>query len=215
MQRARSDDEKQQRKEVFLEVGEKLFLKKPDSLPSVTAIVKAASLAKGTFYLYFATKEELYLDILSIRFSAWLTAIREQLEKKPDLKAQFLAEVILAPVRDDACFLQLAAITPTILEVNLSPERAITFKKGLGSELSELAGWMEESFNIPKDQVIDMLQSCYAIVLGCWQVSRVSDTVAAIKDKVGYDFLFPSFTEKAKPLLENVMRAYLSQINSK
>ena len=212
MQRARSDAEKAVRKQVFLKVGEDLFTARPDQLPSVAQIVKAAGLAKGTFYLYFDTKEELYLDILSLRFAGWLEAIQAELAAVDTLNSQSLAEMILRPVANDSCFLNLATITQTILEVNLSEKKAITFKKRLGAELSSLADWTQNEKSLPKEFVIALLQDAYAAVIGCWQMSRVSETVAAIRDKVGYDFLFPNFETNAASMLESIISGSLFRL---
>ena len=63
--RARDEDQKLARKHTLMDAGWSLFRESDGNLPSVAQVVKKAGLAKGTFYLYFKTKEELFLVLLS------------------------------------------------------------------------------------------------------------------------------------------------------
>lgn len=56
--------EKEQRKTQIIKSGEKLFLKKGLGNTTMSEIAKACELSKGTLYLYFRSKEELYLTIM-------------------------------------------------------------------------------------------------------------------------------------------------------
>ncbi|MBI5207238.1 MAG: TetR/AcrR family transcriptional regulator [Candidatus Firestonebacteria bacterium] len=56
--------EKEQRKLHIINAGEKLFLKKGLENTKMDEIAKACELSKGTLYLYFRSKEELYLTII-------------------------------------------------------------------------------------------------------------------------------------------------------
>lgn len=55
------------RRDELMDAAQRLFLEKGFASTSVAEIVKAADVAKGTFYLYFQTKEEI-LDALQERF---------------------------------------------------------------------------------------------------------------------------------------------------
>lgn len=55
------------RRDELMDAAESLFLKKGFAATSVSEIVEAADVAKGTFYLYFKTKDDV-LDALRTRF---------------------------------------------------------------------------------------------------------------------------------------------------
>ncbi|MBI5417547.1 TetR/AcrR family transcriptional regulator [Candidatus Poribacteria bacterium] len=56
--------EKEQRRLQIISAGEKLFLKKGLENTKMDEIAKKCELSKGTLYLYFKSKEELYLTIM-------------------------------------------------------------------------------------------------------------------------------------------------------
>ncbi len=55
------------RREELMDAAQRLFLEKGFSTTSVAEIVNAADVAKGTFYLYFQTKDDV-LGALQVRF---------------------------------------------------------------------------------------------------------------------------------------------------
>lgn len=63
---------KQQKRMKILRAAEQLFSQQGDTLPTVSAIGKAAGIGKGTTYLYFESKEEIFLNILSQYHIQWL-----------------------------------------------------------------------------------------------------------------------------------------------
>ena len=61
--RAYSDDAKQQREENIIEAAATLLMEKGYHAINMAEIARATGLAKGTLYLYFKTKEELFLKV--------------------------------------------------------------------------------------------------------------------------------------------------------
>src|SRR6201991_3094442 len=70
-------EDKEARRDVILAAARTLFLRDPEKLPSAAAIATEAGLAKGTVYLYFATKEEIFMDLLHVERVAMMARIRE------------------------------------------------------------------------------------------------------------------------------------------
>ena len=60
LKRARSAKDKEQKRELILATASKLFDQDPDCLPTASAIAKQSNIAKGTVYLYFKSKEEIF-----------------------------------------------------------------------------------------------------------------------------------------------------------
>ena len=60
----RREKEKEQRKNTILRAARKLFFEKGFRSVTVEGIAKRADLAKGSIYLYFRSKEEIYTQIL-------------------------------------------------------------------------------------------------------------------------------------------------------
>ena len=62
-QRARSAEQKALRREAVLEAAEAYFLEVGYEAFSMAQLAKKAGLVKGTLYLYFKTREELFMTL--------------------------------------------------------------------------------------------------------------------------------------------------------
>jgi TetR/AcrR family transcriptional regulator len=60
----RKEREKEHRKEEIVDAAEKLFFEKGLQAATVDEIAEAAELSKGTIYLYYKSKEDLYLAVV-------------------------------------------------------------------------------------------------------------------------------------------------------
>ena len=81
---------------LIIEAWIKLFWKFWPRRTSVDQIVKEAKIAKGTFYLYFKNKEELYETIIHNDFSYWEKIIKELVDNKPNLKERIIKKMMLS-----------------------------------------------------------------------------------------------------------------------
>jgi AcrR family transcriptional regulator len=87
----RKKREKEQRKTQIVKAGEKLFLKKGLGNTTMDEIAKACELSKGTLYLYFKSKEELYLTIMLKAMNILYEMMKEKSEKIPVPPEKFRA----------------------------------------------------------------------------------------------------------------------------
>src|SRR5579872_4504902 len=72
--RAVTEALKDARRDAILAAAQALFCKKPFESIAMSDIAAAAGVAKGTLYLYFRTREEIFLALLTRELSAWLAA---------------------------------------------------------------------------------------------------------------------------------------------
>lgn len=69
------------RREEIIDIAEELFLKNGYEETPISEIVEKAQIARGTFYYYFTSKEEL-LDAVMVRYlSGFVTSFEEQIQK--------------------------------------------------------------------------------------------------------------------------------------
>jgi AcrR family transcriptional regulator len=62
--RAVAMEDKKKRRQAILVAARDLFNASDGTLPAASEIAAAADLAKGTVYIYFRTKEEIFLALL-------------------------------------------------------------------------------------------------------------------------------------------------------
>ena len=122
---------------MILAAAQDLFSKQIYESISMNTIAARADLAKGTLYLYFRTREEIFLALLTREIRAWLAslgaAVREFSAPKDAL--DWIADSLAG--RSE--LLRLGALLHSVLERNLFVDTAREFKLTFDAELSGAA----------------------------------------------------------------------------
>jgi AcrR family transcriptional regulator len=170
-QRAMLDEDKLVRRQSILSAAAALFMLHPDRLASVEEVAREAGLAKGTLYLYFKTKEEIYLAVheqQTQRFFDTLEALLLKERRRPSLK-RFNRSVI-DTIRQHPGFLRLGVQCPEF-ERNADFDAVAGFKGRIGARLEALGGIIETIYPALKtgEGALLLIRS-YALMLGLWQL---------------------------------------------
>ncbi len=169
--RAYGKEDKQVRREVLLAAARRLFASGSGDLPAVAEIAVAAGLAKGTVYLYFATKEAIFAALLLEGWSAVLRevdAVFTANSPRPDKIAEFLNRSVASLVANRD-LLRLDALGHGVVERNLEPETLHIFKSASAERLLESAAIMETALHLPPGRGVQLLMRTYALTRGLWQ----------------------------------------------
>ncbi len=84
MAKQRKRMQRGERKELILKAAERIFAEKGYRMTSVTDIVEASDIGRGTFYLYFSSKKDIFLELIEFYFERFASILREnhrELEK--------------------------------------------------------------------------------------------------------------------------------------
>ncbi|PIE40669.1 MAG: hypothetical protein CSA49_07310 [Gammaproteobacteria bacterium] len=125
--RARDEGQKLARKHTLMDAGWSLFLESDGNLPSVAQVVKKAGLAKGTFYLYFKTKEELFLALLSDAVERFFDKIKDELST-PSINVDSLIDTFVKQISEDQALTRLGCIMSGVIEQNTEENVLLHFK---------------------------------------------------------------------------------------
>jgi AcrR family transcriptional regulator len=174
-QRAILDEDKQLRRQAILAAAATELLEHPDRLASVEEVARGAGLAKGTMYLYFTTKEEIYLALHEQQthsFFDTLEALLVRERSRPSLK-RFNRNVVEA-IRQNPAFLPLAIQCPSF-ERNAELEIVARCKAGIGARLQRIGATVESLYpGMKKGEGARLLIRSYALMLGLWQLTAPS-----------------------------------------
>jgi TetR/AcrR family transcriptional regulator len=137
LRRAMTAGLKETRKDAILATAQKLFCEEPFANITMSTIATGAGLAKGTLYLYFRTREEIFLALFARELRAWLASFKAAADElaSPDAALNWIA----ASLADRTELLRLGALLHSVLELNLSTDAARTFKLEFDSGLSGAA----------------------------------------------------------------------------
>lgn len=174
-QRAILDEDKQLRRQAILAAAAMELLEHPDRLASVEEVARRAGLAKGTMYLYFTTKEEIYLAVHEQHSHSFFDSLEALLLKergRPSLK-RFNRNVVEA-IRQNPAYLPLAVQCPSF-ERNADLEIVARCKAGIGARLQRIGASVESIYpGLKKGEGARLLIRSYALMLGLWQLTAPS-----------------------------------------
>jgi AcrR family transcriptional regulator len=173
MKRARKTEHKLERRQAILEAAWKMFQRTSYQAVTMAAVARRAGLAKGTVFLYFKTKEALFLALLVQQLQAWFddtdTALQAMSGKA---SAAGMAGLISRSFKKRAGLTRLLAVLSTLLEQNIDLETAVHFKQWLMAHLVRTGGLLEARLPfLEAGQGARLLLSVQALVVGFWHLA--------------------------------------------
>ena len=163
-------EDKAARRANILAAARALYRQNSYQLPAVAQIATASGLAKGTVYLYFRTKEEIFVALLAEDFSGLLKEVARHFAAPAGTASldAFLADYI-AYLEHHPELLRLDAMAYSVLEQNLDLEQMRAFKLGLTQQLVATGAVIERAFALPQGRGTSLLMRTYALTRGLWQ----------------------------------------------
>lgn len=185
MRRARSDEDKQERRNGILTNAWRMYTRDPSFAAfTMQALAKHAGLAKGTLYLYFRSKEELFLALLENGFDAWFNVLDARLDAGgAEWTPEDAAEVIVRSIRGRETLARLLSILPTIVEHNVDYDTALRFKRQV-MHRADVTGHRLEArlpFLRPGEGA-RLLVHLHALVIGVWQLAEPSPVIRRVME---------------------------------
>jgi AcrR family transcriptional regulator len=179
-QRAIQAGEKQERHDAILDAAERLLLRSPDRLASVAEVADEAGLAKGTVYLYFASKEELLLALHERNVRGFFAALVELLDGGRALAVDQILALARRHMVDPPLFLPLASRCFALMAQSIPAETAVAFRQRMAERLQRAGAGLERHFPVlaPGDGLV-LLRHSYALIVGLWQMSGATGACPA------------------------------------
>jgi TetR/AcrR family transcriptional regulator len=184
--RAIYDDEKEARRGEMLAAARRLFLEHDGRLATVDEVADRAGVAKGTVYLYFKTKEELYVAQYEDLMVALLARMREVCasgRRADDVRAG-IVDAICAFVEARPELLRLGSLMNAVLEQNVSDEFVEGYKSRLGAALIATADALVEALKpLSMAEATQLVLRTYAISVGLWQQADLPAVVRRLLER--------------------------------
>jgi AcrR family transcriptional regulator len=169
-QRAIGTEDKEARRHQILDAAEKLFLRHPERMASVSEVATAAGLAKGTVYLYFPGKEEMLLALHERHVALFFGALMKKLVEKGPLDFDDIFPVTLAHlIRRPGC-LELTSRCFGLMDREIPKDTALEFKARIAATLQAAGVHLERHFRMPAGAGVALLLHSYGLIVGLWQL---------------------------------------------
>ncbi|WP_353476784.1 TetR/AcrR family transcriptional regulator (plasmid) [Salipiger sp. H15] len=188
---ASAAEDKQVRREAILEAALALFLEDTRHLPTVAAVATRSKLAKGTIYIYFESKEQIFSSLLIRELRAFIAFVTRYFETSsgpgPEIVAEFVTQYV-GHVCDHPSLMWLDSMGYAMLEPNLSDEQALDLKLQFAEALDEAGRAIEVALELPKGEGVDLLVPSFSLTRGLWQIVDIPQAVKDHPKFAGHPF---------------------------
>ena len=200
---------KQRKRQLILSAAEHLFANDVSQLPTVSAISQFANIGKGTIYLYFKTKEEIFLNLLNQYHTHWLKQLRQLVSAHNRDITVIVAEHNQWFI-DTPAHLALASCYTSWFRACVSPEILENQENHLKIEISLTVEKLAQTFAQTDPQLTsELVEQLYAMAIGQWQLQR--DTVDRLHHILcGQTIIWQHYLSQAKPDKSNSWKKLFS-----
>lgn len=170
--RALDGDDKEARRQTILDAAERLFAER-NELANVYDVATSAGLAKGTVYLYFQTKEEIYLALHMRHVEHFFTSLIARMNS--GLPFLFPEMIALASehLLDSPTYMPLGALCIGFGGNAVPMQAAQNFQSNMTHWLLTAGEGLERHFTkLAPGEGVRLLEHSYAMMIGLYGLMR-------------------------------------------
>ncbi|AGC41983.1 TetR family transcriptional regulator [Myxococcus stipitatus DSM 14675] len=211
--RARKDEDKEARRRLLLDEALALYAATSYAQVKMADVAERAGLAKGTVFLYFPTKEALFLALLEDLLFSWFERLEAHLAS-PDAEwtGAWLARTVAGSLEGELPLTRLLALLQTVLEQNVSVEQARRFKERLLEALSRTGATLEAKLPfLHAGEGARFLVHLHALVTGLRQMADVAPVAREVLAAQHMAPLRVDFTAELTAALTTLLRGLESR----
>jgi AcrR family transcriptional regulator len=153
----RKERERERRRQQLIVAAKRVFMKKDFNRVTMEDIAKEAEVSPGTIYLYFKSKDELFVS-LSLRILQFLCIRVEHVKSEEDADALVKFDRLIQVMYDvydfdPMNFITIFHLKSNDIQKNLSPEMVSEINKLLKKSMNTIAGIFKDG--IKKGVIVD------------------------------------------------------------
>ena len=169
-QRARSSEQKALRRHAVLETAEVYFKEVGYEAFSMAQLAKKSGVAKGTLYLYFKTREELFLTLYEQSLIRWGQTFIGSLSSTMTSKAY--AQSLYKTTQADGVFLPLLIRLEHVIEHNVAIPRLIESKRVFINQVEAVAAATSTALRLSTAQATEVVKTMGVLLIGATQTDQ-------------------------------------------
>jgi AcrR family transcriptional regulator len=177
--RASSDGQKFEKKDQIIKMAEQLLKGHHYDLPSVNEIIQSLNIAKGTFYLYFNTKEEIYLEILRNYNRIMFDLLERCIDstRSSNKLIENISRLLLDFSKNHPTAMMLSSISAAILEANLEIKYALSYKTMIVQRMGILVTKIASKMELPQAKIKNNIIVTYVLWIALWQHNNPPENI--------------------------------------
>ena len=204
-QRARAPEQKADRRAHLLQKASELF-EREGLVPTAAQLAKSANIAKGTVYLYFRSKQEIFLALLEEQFALFFDELAQHLRLTPPRRGDDVGSALIQILHARHQLLPLAVMGPTELENNAPDEALLSYKRMLAEKMGACAEIIAELPNHSVQSAQQRMTQSYAMIIGLHQLANNSKRLCTLFREHGLETLVPEFWPQLDDALQRLWR---------
>lgn len=213
IQRAHRPEQKELRRKAILAGAAKLFRTCRYQDLRMADLAVQLGLGKGTLYLYFPTKEALFLAVLQAEMGAWFKGAEARLATLGTAAgSKAVAEALVAELLDRPLLPSLQALVHGVLEQNVPRAEALAFARFLQDGVTRVGAALERAQpDLAPGRGTEFLLRFYGLVIGS---ELMSSRPPAVKEALQdpelqvFNFTFETvFSGAVADLLRGMLKA--------
>ena len=162
--RARSLEEKSFRRQQILGAASALFAEVGYEGFSVALLASKAGIVKGTLYLYFKTREEVFLALYDQSLNRWSEKFIQQLPES--LEDRAFCELLYETAFGDPLYVPLQARLEKVIEHNVSLDCLLLSKRNFLQEVDRLAAASADVLRLRNEQALEVIKTLGVLIVG-------------------------------------------------
>ena len=195
------------RKEEIIAACAALYEEKGFRDTTIKDIGEAITLTRTGIYIYFETKEEIFLALLGREYDAWVSEMREIMARKTAMTRNDVAEVLAGTLTNHPRLLRLLSMNLYEMEANSRLERLVEFKKSFGASLETVDLLLQQYIpEMNEDQRRKFIYAFFPFIYGIYPYTSVTEKQMEAMREAGIPYQYQSAFELtfacAKKLLE-------------
>ena len=184
-QRARSAEDKARRAEELLAAAQALATELGGARHvTLAAVTERAGLHPSGVRRYFASKEELLLELAERGWGQWRDAIRAQIGDRVGLGPRDTAAVLSDTLAALPTFCDLLTHVPLSLEGDVDMARARRYKTAAFAAHDDIVRALDQASLLTHEQIANLLPAGLAFAANFWQVANPTPSLAALYEHV-------------------------------
>jgi AcrR family transcriptional regulator len=166
--KARAPEAKQARADALVLAAEEALTQASYHDITILEIAKRAGLAKGTVYLYYPSKEALFLAVLTRKIDMCFDTLEARL-KEDDKSAETIARALTDALLKPHALLNLLSLLYSQLEPGAGMEAVIAFKTHLMGRMQVIGAAIEGACGLEPGGGSTLLTRAYGLAIGLQQ----------------------------------------------
>jgi AcrR family transcriptional regulator len=183
-ERARSTEDKAQRSEDLLAAAEAVAIELGGvRFVTVAAVTERAGLHRTGVRRYYASKEELLLELAERGWGQWRDAVTKAISGRSALSPVDVAAILAETITSLSVFCDLLAHVTMRLEDDVDMDRARRYKRNATVAHDELVRSLESASVMGHTQMQTLVATTVALTASFWQAAHPARSLVALYEQ--------------------------------